>query len=201
MAIGTPVPARQRGKIAPAKLAHIVLRTGDARRLVDWYCTVLEAESALDNGMLHFLTYDEEHHRIAIAQLPGIESKPEAKHSGLHHFAFTYGSADELFATYERLRDLGITPYWCVNHGPTLSMYYKDPDGNQVELQIDLFDTIEATNAWFAQSDFATNPIGVKYVPEDIIRRYRAGEAPATLFARPVIEPGQVLQQFPTGGL
>lgn len=201
MAIGTPVPARERGKIAPVKLAHVVLRTADAKRLVNWYCTVLEAESALENGMLHFLTYDEEHHRIAIAQLPEVVAGRDRTHSGLEHFAFTYSNADELFATYERLRDLGITPYWCINHGPTLSMYYRDPDGNQVELQIDLFTTTEETNAWFARSDFDTNPIGVKYDPEDIIRRYRAGESPATLFARPVIDPGQVFQQFPAGGL
>lgn len=197
MSTDVPVPARQRGKIAPVKLAHVVLRTGDAKRLVAWYCTVLEAESALENGMLNFLTYDDEHHRIAIFQLPGVDRAPERTTTGLEHFAFTYASASDLFATYDRLKAAGIIPYWCINHGPTLSMYYRDPDGNQVELQIDLFDTLEATNAWFAQSDFATNPIGVKFDPDDLIRRYRAGESPEVLFRRPVIEPSQVLAQFP----
>jgi len=28
-----------------------------------------------------------------------------------------------------------------VNHRPTTSMYYRDPDGNRVELQIDNFPT------------------------------------------------------------
>ena len=197
MTTDVPVPARLRGKIAPIKLAHVVLRTANAARLVDWYCTVLEAEKALDNGMLTFLTYDEEHHRLAIAQLPGISHAPERSASGLEHFAFTYAGADDLFATYERLKAKGIEPYWAINHGPTLSLYYRDPDGNQVELQIDLFDTLEATNAWFAQSDFATNPIGVKFDPEDVIRRYRAGEPASTLFSRPVIDPARVMAQFP----
>ncbi len=191
-----PIPANKRGKIAPVKLAHVVLRTGDAKRLVQWYRTVLEAETALANGLQHFLTYDEEHHRIAIAQLPGVDHAPDRVTTGLEHFAFTYASADDLFATYERLKRESITPYWTINHGPTLSMYYRDPDGNQVELQIDLFDTVEATNAWFAQSDFAMNPIGVKFDPDDLIQRYRSGEAPERLFSRPIIDASRVVSQF-----
>jgi hypothetical protein len=99
--------------------------------------------------------------------------------------------------TYTRLKSAGIEPYWCINHGPTLSMYYRDPDGNQVELQIDIFDDIEGTNEWFAQSDFATNPFGVKFDPEDIIRRHAAGEARETLLARPVIDASEVAAQLP----
>ncbi len=195
---GVPRAARERGKIAPVKLAHIVLRSGDVDRLADWYCTVLEAEVALANPLIRFLTYDEEHHRIAIAHMPGL-SPASRRHAGLDHVAFTYRSADDLFATYERLRDRGITPYWCINHGPTLSFYYRDPDGNQVELQIDLQANVAATNEWVATSDFATNPLGVKFVPEDLIARYRAGEPPASVFARPVIDPADVMAQLPEG--
>lgn len=191
-----PQPARQRGKIAPEKLAHVVFRTTNSERLINWYRTVLEAEVALANPMISFLTYDEEHHRIAIAQIPGLAEAPGMS-TGLEHVAFTYRNADDLFATYERLKDLGIEPYWTINHGPTLSFYYRDPDGNQIELQIDIFSDPADVNAWFASSDFPTNPIGVKFEPEDIIRRYRAGEMPARLFKRPVIDPSQVFAQLP----
>lgn len=193
---GVPRTARERGKVAPVKLAHLVLKTADAPRLVAWYCAVLEAEVALSNGMLSFLAYDDEHHRVAIMQFPGVSAPPPGT-TGLEHFAFTYEDADALFATYERLKGLGIEPYWAINHGPTLSIYYRDPDGNQVELQIDLQSTIEELNAWFATSDFATNPIGVKLDLEDVIHRYRAGEDPKALFARPVIDRSQVRAQLP----
>ena len=53
------------------------------------------------------------------------------------HFA---DSATCLY-TYARLKGDGIEPYWCINHGPTTSLYYKDPDGNQIELQVDNFPT------------------------------------------------------------
>jgi catechol-2,3-dioxygenase len=54
---------------------------------------------------------------------------------GLEHIAATYGSLGELLATYRRLATHRIEPYWSINHGPTISLYYKDPDGNRLELQ------------------------------------------------------------------
>ena len=195
MSKGLPIPAAQRGKIAP-QLAHVVFRTPQPEKLVQWYCDVLEAQVSMGNAMVYFLTYDEEHHRIAIARLPGLtEHQPMA--IGFDHVAFTYASPDELFATYERLKSIGIEPYWTINHGPTISFYYNDPDGNHVELQFDIQENAAAANEWFEQSDFDVNPIGVKVDAEDLISRYRAGEDTAKLFARPVISPDLVMAQFP----
>ena len=197
MQIGNvPKSARERGRIAPAKFAHIVLRSPQIDAMVDWYKTVLEAEVVFGDQMAVFLNYDDEHHRIGITNMPGL-SAPTEMTAGVEHFAFTYATVDDLFATYERLRDLGIRPYWCINHGPTLSMYYRDPDQNQVELQIDVFDSIERINAWFEQSDFETNPLGVKFDPEDLIQRYRDGEALETLLDRPRIDRSELPAQFP----
>lgn len=191
-----PATARERGKIAPAKFAHIVFKTSRYEELIRWYQVVLEAEIMTATPAVTFLTFDEEHHRIAIANMPGLAERP-FQTAGMEHCAFTYDSLDDLFATYERLAGHDITPYWCINHGPTLSMYFRDPDNNQVELQIDIFDSNEAINAWLAQSDFDTNPIGVKFDPEQLIARYRGGEDRATLLVRPRIEPAEMLAQFP----
>ncbi len=192
-----PRTAQERGRVAPAKLAHIVLRTRNYEAMVDWYSVVLEAEAIVATPMASFLTYDEEHHRIAIINRPDLVDRADNA-VGVDHCAFTYASLDDLFTTYERLRALGIVPYWCINHGPTLSMYYRDPDGNQMELQVDVFDTNEAFNTWMAQSDFVANPIGVKFVPEDLIARHRAGEGRETLLERPRIDPAEVLKQLPS---
>ncbi|MFN3219233.1 MAG: VOC family protein [Acidimicrobiales bacterium] len=192
-----PPTALERGKIAPAKLAHFVLRTSRYQEMIDWYRTVLEAEIMVGTEMVTFLTYDEEHHRVAFIHMPGLaDGSPET--SGVDHVAFTYAGIDDLFATYERLASLGIEPFWPIHHGPTLSFYYRDPDGNQVELQIDVFDTNEKTNRWLAESDFVDNPIGVKVDPADLIARYRSGEPTETLLARPVIDPSTIFDQFPT---
>ncbi|MFD2136754.1 VOC family protein [Novosphingobium resinovorum] len=134
--------------IPPVRLAHFVLRTSRFREVIDWYKTVLGAEAAFENEILAFLSYDEEHHRVAVLNMPDLEEQKDGV-AGFHHAAFTYDSLGDLMATYKRLRDVGITPVFPINHGPTTSMYYQDPDGNQIELQVDNYDNIEDATAFF----------------------------------------------------
>ncbi|AJG22334.1 Biphenyl-2,3-diol 1,2-dioxygenase 3 [Cupriavidus basilensis] len=134
--------------------------------------------------MLTFLTYDEEHHRIAVLNVPELADQ-QAGVAGVHHVAFTYGSLAELIGNYERAKELGIEPVWCTNHGPTTSLYYRDPDGNQLELQVENFDTIEESTRFFYSPEFAENPIGVDFDPSELVRRFHAGESEAGLKKRP----------------
>ena len=167
-------------KIVPIRFAHAVLRTNKFRQMVDWYKTVLEAKVVFENEMLAFMTYDDEHHRIAIAGFPGIVDRAP-RSAGLDHLAYTYASLGDLVATYERLKAAGITPAVPINHGLTLSMYYCDPDGNKVELQIDNFETVEQMKGFFKSNDFAKNPIGVSFDPEKLARDFHAGVPEAEL--------------------
>jgi catechol-2,3-dioxygenase len=179
----------RRGRVAPTQLAHIVRRTSRFAELIAWYKTVLSAEVVHGDDMLVFLTYDDEHHRIAIAGIPGLEEQP-AFAAGTDHVAFTYASLGDLLYTYARLKKEGIEPFWCINHGPTISMYYKDPDGSRVELQVDTMPTAESIDAWMKSGAFAANPIGVIFDPEDLLARYRAGEPLEKLVARPTLPDG-----------
>jgi len=56
-----------------------------------------------------------------------------------------------------------------------MSMYYADPDGNQMELQVDACATAEEANAYMDSPHFAANPIGVEYDPDEILTRLRSG--------------------------
>ena len=170
--------------VSPARLAHVVMRTSRFDELVHWYQTVLCADIAFTDGSLAFLAYDDEHHRIAVIRVPGLQDQPKGM-CGVHHIAFTYAGLGELIANHERLQSLGIEPVWCVNHGPTTSMYYADPDGNQVELQVDNCDTVEEAGQFFFTAAFAANPIGVDFDPAELARRFRAGEDEASIKRRP----------------
>jgi hypothetical protein len=103
----------------------------------------------------------------------------------MHHVAFTYRTLGDLLATYERLRDAKLLPVFSINHGPTTSMYYVDPDGNQIELQVDNYDSIEDATAFFYSDAFAVNPVGVEFEPEELLARFKAGEDEALLKKRP----------------
>lgn len=78
---------------------------------------------------------------------------------------------------------------WCVNHGVTLSIYYKDPDGNQIETQVDSFETPDAASKYMDLPDFHENPIGVDFDPEDLVRAPENGESVKKILQRPSIGP------------
>ena len=63
--------------IHPARFAHAVLRTRHLEEAIVFYEKVLGAEIVFRNAMIAFLTYDEEHHRIALAMTPQKETAPQ----------------------------------------------------------------------------------------------------------------------------
>jgi len=178
--------------IRHAKFAHVVHRTYRCSEMLDWYRQVFDAKVQHDDGMLAFLTYDEEHHRFAFVNLsvlvPGGDASASRRPVGVDHVAYTYSSVADLLDNHARLKEHGIVPYWCVHHGVTASMYYADPDGNQIELQVDAFRTNEEAND-FMRSMLGVNPIGVEFDPEDWQARLRAGAAPEDFLVRRAHEP------------
>lgn len=164
---------------SPAKFAHVVLKTNKYEAMVAWWCDFLGAHVRHGNDFISFLSYDDEHHRIAIARMPHL-SERAADTVGVEHFAFTYASLDDLFGQYERMKAAGIAPYWTINHGMTLSAYYRDPDGNQVETQVDSM-TMEEADEFMNGPLFAANPIGINVDFDALIARRRAGEADASI--------------------
>lgn len=158
---------------SPSKFAHIVLKTSQYKESVAWWLDFLEAEVRHGNDFISFLSFDDEHHRLAIANFPNLES-PSRTAAGIEHFAYTYSTIDELFAQYERMKAKGVLPYWTINHGFTLSAYYRDIDGNQVETQVDTL-TMEEADAFMSGPLFAANPIGINVDFDVLVQRRKDG--------------------------
>lgn len=172
----------------PVKFAHVVYQTRRFDEMIAWYRDVFEAEVVHRNPALAFLTYDDEHHRFAFANLevmhPDAEGAGERGDIGVNHVAYTYADAKDLLHTYARLKAAGILPYWPVHHGTTLSLYYRDPDGNRMEFQVDV-GTVQEATAFMESEAFAANPIGVEYDPEALLARLEAGTPADALLVRP----------------
>lgn len=179
--------------ISPSKLAHVVLRTSsdNFNKMVNFYKIFLGGKATYENNFLSFITYDDEHHRVAIAGVPGTGPKV-LKTSGLEHIAFTFETLDDLAKAYLQRKEHDIFPIWSVNHGPTTSIYYADPDGNQLETQVDNFDKLEDANDFMGSRRFAENPIGVDFDPEDLVKRLQSGEEVAAIKRRPNIGPRSI---------
>ena len=179
-------------RFQPAKFAHVVYRTRRFEEMLRWYQTVFDAELQYQNPAIAFLTYDDEHHRFAFANMSVLqpeETEIDRRGSiGVDHVAYTYASLPELFENYAQLKELGIMPYWCIHHGITVSMYYADPDGNQMEFEVDSYASNDEANA-FMHERFKDNPIGVEYNPDDWLAQMRAGAPPSDFLTRKIDLP------------
>jgi catechol-2,3-dioxygenase len=180
--------AQGNGVKAPSKLAHVVLRTNNFADMVHYYTSFLGATVIYQNELLAFLSYDEEHHRIAIAAIPGTAPKNKTS-CGLEHIAFSFDSLSDLLLAYRQRQQRGIEPLWPVNHGPTTSIYYRDPDGNMIETQVDNFTDSDAATAFMKSDLFAQNPIGADFDPEEYIRQLRNGVSEEALMKRVEVGP------------
>ena len=180
-------------RIRPTKFVHVVYRTRRFEAMIAWYQAVFDAKVQHQNPALAFLTYDDEHHRFAFVNLavlaPQVTDSDRQGAIGVDHVAYTYPSLAALFENYTQLKAQGIRPYWCIHHGITVSMYYADPDGNQMEFQVDSYTSNDAANAFMQSEHFGVNPIGVEYDPEEWLVRMQKGTTAAELLLRTVHLP------------
>lgn len=179
--------------VAPKALAHVVYRTRRFTEMLDWYRTVFGARVQHQNPAMAFLTFDDEHHRFALLDLSVVDpggSEPDTKTwVGVDHLAWTLDSLEDLFKNYAECKASDIEPYWCVHHGVTISMYYADPDGNQMEFQVDAFEATEDCNAYISGPPFEANPVGVEFDPEEWLATVRDGGSLDDFRERKVHEP------------
>jgi hypothetical protein len=106
--------------------------------------------------------------------------------AGIDHVGYALASFDDLVATYTRLKANGITPFLHLNHGFTTSLYYHDPDGNEVALNVDNFSSKAECNAFVESermAEIGKPPYGYTFDPEELVSQFRAG-APRHELAR-----------------
>jgi catechol 2,3-dioxygenase len=177
---------------------HVNLKTTRLQEMIDFYRALVGVEVVFQDQIGAWLSNDGANHRIALLAFPNFVDDPEKEtRTGMHHSAFEYASFDDLNSNYLRLRDQGIAPALCLDHGMTLSYYYADPDGNNVELQVDCFGDWQRSKEWMRSSEeFKANPIGQFVDPEQIAADRAAGSSFEELHAK-ATAGGYAPQQVP----
>jgi catechol 2,3-dioxygenase len=181
---------------------HLNLKTTRLQEMIDYYRTLVGAEVTFQDQIGAWLSNDDANHRIALLAFPNFVDDPDKDtRTGMHHSAFEYPSFEELNASYLRLKEAGIVPALCLDHGMTLSYYYADPDGNNVELQVDCFGHWRRSKDWMRGSEeFKANPIGVFVEPDQIAADHAGGMSFAEIHAKAMAcgyAPEQVPVEIP----
>jgi len=126
--------------IHPDRIGHIVLKVRSLERSRPFYTEVLglEVMKELPEVKMVFLASNRrDHHEIALAEVGEKAGAPKLGDVGLAHCAFRLKSQEDLLAAYREFKQRGVPISFTVNHGVTRSIYFLDPDGNQLEVYVD----------------------------------------------------------------
>jgi catechol 2,3-dioxygenase len=158
-------------------LHHVTMKTSHLDEMIEWYGLVLGMQVQFRNEVAAWTSNDEANHRIAFLAVPGlVDDAEKIRHNGMHHCAFEYASFADLMSSYDRLRRAGVQPAFSLDHGLTFSIYYKDPEGNFVELQCDSFSDWKRSTEYMRTSRaFSDNPIGVFFDPARVYETFKSG--------------------------
>ena len=120
--------------LRPKKVGHVVLKARDLDCLEEFYTQVLgfEVVTRLSRPKGVFFSLGEQHHDLAVLEVPPEATPVHDEQVGLHHVALQVEDLDALKAFYQALkqRQAEIT-------GTIKSVYFRDPEGNQFELYCD----------------------------------------------------------------
>jgi|SRR5271157_4410119 len=170
------------------KLQHVGLTTPNLDAMLDWYRKVLgltvNKRVDVPAGQpgrppfraVAFGSNDEINHRISFFEMPEISVDPDRnRHAKVQHIAFSYDTLDDLLGTHIRLKELGIHPVWAADQFFQTAIYYEDPDGNIVELNVNNFES-----EWTVIEQLKALPTRLLvYVdPEKLIAARKAGASP-----------------------
>lgn len=122
-------------------LGHVVLKVTDLVRAEKFYNGLLGlpvcARLDQDGYELTFFSLGN-HHDFAIMKVGGGDHGQDEDRIGLHHVAFKIGTnLDDLREAKKKLDSAGVSAE-PMDHEVTQSLYLQDPDGNGIELYVDV---------------------------------------------------------------
>ncbi len=123
------------------ELGHIVLYVRDIERSRHFYRDVLGWKEIADfGGIGAMFSSGRTHHELLLLEVgPNAQPIPEGRRVGMYHFGLKVGTTDdELRDAYKTLQENSVPVLGMSDHTVTHSLYIADPDGNEIELYIDV---------------------------------------------------------------
>jgi catechol 2,3-dioxygenase len=117
---------------------HIVLKVRSLEASDRFYREMLGLTRVGERGRMWFYTAGAHHHDLALLEVGSNVSPPMGHNSGLFHFCLDVANERDLATLYEHCRDAGAEILGGADHNIMRSFYVRDPDGNVVELGVDV---------------------------------------------------------------
>ena len=146
------------------KVGHVVLKCQDLEKAREFYVDVLGMTLAkFDPNRGMFLRFNDYHHDIAIFKTGPDADPPKQNQVGLVHVALVVDDLDTVKAWYAKLKARGVPIVGTADHAVTNSMYFKDPEGNTLEIYCEVpFSVYD----WHTQGmGFIANPLNLESEP------------------------------------
>jgi catechol 2,3-dioxygenase len=124
----------------PKYLGHVNIYVRNVERSKAWYEDLLGLQVYdYRPGAAAFLSADsEQSHEVALMRVGDDAPLQQRGQVGLNHMAWRLESLDDLKEFYGRIKERGIKPEFVGDHGISLGIYMRDPDGNGVEVYYEL---------------------------------------------------------------
>jgi len=130
------------------ELGHLVLYVRDLERSAHFYRDVLgwrqiiDASNAPANVPVAAFSAPSgrTHHELLLIEVgPDAAALPAGRRVGMYHFGLKVGDTDdELRSALAVLNEHDVPIVGASDHGITHSLYIADPDGNEIELYVDV---------------------------------------------------------------
>jgi catechol 2,3-dioxygenase len=125
--------------IKPERIGHVVLKVKDLARSRQFYSEVLGLDLMYEiPGMAFLASHRRDHHEIGLMEVGAAAEAPKMRQVGLSHVAFRLSDEAALVKAYHELKERQVPISFTVDHGITRSVYFLDPDGNQLEVYRDV---------------------------------------------------------------
>jgi catechol-2,3-dioxygenase len=116
------------------RLQHLVLWVSNVERSVRFYCDVLgfEVKRQYPNAAFLIIPGTSDDHHLGLFEQTGVQP-PDERVARMYHAAWEVAELSDLARARRRLIDAGSLVGQS-DHGTSLSLYAKDPDGLEFEL-------------------------------------------------------------------
>lgn len=121
------------------RVGHVVIKMRDLEAAKAFYAGVLGMKIADEReGFGVFFRFSDYHHDIAVFQVDENAAAPERNQVGLGHIALVADSFDTLCEMHAHLKAHDVPILRTVDHGITKSVYFTDPEGNELEIYCEI---------------------------------------------------------------